>query len=356
MIVFGAPRRYVQGPDAMETIGSELSAIGRNVVLLADERVTALIGQTVQDSCKAAGVSVVPLQFGGEITYAEVDRLAAAVEGKPVDVVVAAGGGKTIDTGKLLSRTCGAAFVSVPTVASNDSPTSHIAVVYDEDHKLVGVEENRGNPELVLVDTAIIAKAPLELLAAGVGDALVKKFEVEQCINAKGMNVFGARSPLSAMALANACYDTVREHTAAAYEAHASGVLNDSLEKLVEACILMSGLAFESGGLSVSHGMTRGLSAVEGVAKALHGHQVAYGLLVQLVLEGRNAAFMEDMLAFYKLAHLPTKLADMNLAGDSNSAVQTIADLSAEAGHMKKFQTPITAEDIARAIDTIEAF
>ncbi|WP_163268541.1 glycerol dehydrogenase [Chelativorans alearense] len=354
MIVFGAPRRYIQGPNLIETIGKELSGLGSNIVLIADDHVMRIVEPSVSKSCAEAGLKLMPMTFGGEITYAEVDRLYNLLDGKPVDIVVAAGGGKTIDTGKLLSRKIGAGFVSVPTVASNDSPTSHIAVVYDENHKLVGVEQNKANPELVLVDTAIIAKAPLELLSAGVGDALVKRFEVEQCINAKGKNVFGATSPLSALALANTCYDTVRAHTVDAYKALEKGEPDDHLEKLVEACILMSGLAFESGGLSVSHGMTRGLSAIDGVASALHGHQVAYGLLVQLVLEGRDEAFMDDMRQFYRDAKLPLKLVDLGRKGQSNSDIETIAELSAAAPHMVKFDKPVGKDDIVRAIIEIE--
>lgn len=355
MIVFGAPRRYVQGQGVLSSIGKELAGIGKSAVLLADQRVSALVQETISKSANAAGVNLTSLIFGGEITYAEVDRLVQASRDGGHDIVIAAGGGKTIDTGKLLARALGSAFVSVPTVASNDSPTSHIAVVYDENHKLVGVEEHRWNPDLVLVDTSIIAKAPLTLLSAGVGDALVKRFEVEQCIGASGENVFGATSPLSALALARACYDTVREHTVAAYAALSRGEPNEHVEALVEACVLMSGLAFESGGLSVSHGMTRGLSAVPDVANALHGHQVAYGLLVQLILEERDDAFMSDMYGFYRDAKLPSKLRDLGLREGSNSAVETIAQVSAEAAHMKKFYRPISAEDISRAMTMLEA-
>jgi len=354
MIVFGAPRRYVQGAGVLSNIGQELKLLGQSTVVLADAHMQTIVGNAIATAAQQAGVKPTPLCFGGEITYAEVERLLTALGGAKPDVVVAAGGGKTIDAGKLLSRALDARFVSVPTVASNDSPTSHIAVVYDEHHKLVGVEENKFNPDLVLVDTAVIAKAPLRLLSAGVGDALVKPFEVEQCIAASGKNVFGATSPRTALALARTCYETVREHTAPAYAAIARGEVDHHLEALVEACVLMSGLAFESGGLSVSHGMTRGLSAVPSIANALHGHQVAYGLLVQLILEHRDAAFMDDMTGFYRDAKLPLKLADLGQGAGSDADINTIAQVSAQAVHMQKFYRPIGADDIARAIHTIE--
>jgi len=358
MRIFGAPRRYVQGAGVLTHIGQELAGLGQSAVVLADPRVQTLVGDTIATAAAQAGVVTSPLQFGGEVTYAEVERLLGVLDDAKPDIVVAAGGGKTIDTGKLLSRTLDARFVSVPTVASNDSPTSHIAVVYDEAHKLVGVEEAKSNPDLVLVDTAIIAKAPLRLLSAGIGDALVKPFEVEQCMRANGKNVFGATSPLAALALARTCYDTVRAHTKPAYAAMARGVVDHHLEALVEACVLMSGLAFESGGLSVSHGMTRGLSAIPSIARALHGHQVAYGLLVQLVLEARDAAFMQDITEFYRDAQLPLTLADLGYvaqsAAEHDATITTIAQVSAQAAHMQKFQHPIDSDAIARAIRTIE--
>lgn len=356
MIIFGAPKRYVQGEGALSIIGAELANIGKNVAFVVDKRTRPIVEETILNSCQQSGVAATFLDFGGEITYAEVDRLAALSSGKEFDVVVSAGGGKAIDTGKLLSRAINAAFVSIPTIASNDSPTSHIAVVYDENHKLVGVEENKGNPELVLVDTAIIVKAPKTFLSAGVGDAFVKKFEVEQCIGANGKNVFGAQSPLTALALARACYDTLREHTEKAFEAVDNGKTTPEFEAIVEASVLMSGLAFESGGLSVSHGMTRGLSAIPNVADALHGHQVAYGLLVQLVLEGRSEEFLNDIRSFYRVAGLPLKLADLGHKGTSNSDIDTISELSASAVHMKKFEKSISATDIAKVIVEIEGW
>lgn len=353
MIIFGSPRRYIQGPDAVGRLGEEVARIGTSALLLADAHVGELVGATAEGSCRTAGVSLAREVFGGEITHDEIGRIAGAWAGKNIDVVVAAGGGKTIDTGKAVAHKLGARAITVPTVASNDSPTSHIAVVYDAAHKLVGVEKFSGNPELVLVDTAIIAKAPAILLSAGIADALVKKFEVGQCVGQNGNNMFGGKSPRTALALAEACYDILRADAVAALAAVARGTPDDALERVVEACVLMSGLAFESGGLSISHAMTRGLSAVKGPAEALHGLQVAYGLLVQLQLEGRDAAFMADMRGFYRQTGLPCSLAALDFAGNDGD-LATIAELTNAAPHMKHFTRPLTTAEIVEAMRAVE--
>lgn len=354
MIIFGSPRRYLQGPNAISRLGEEIARIGKTAVLIADARVLGLVSAPAQESCRTAGVALTEITFSGEITHAEVDRMAALCTAKPPEVVIAAGGGKTIDAAKFLSGKIGAKLATLPTVASNDSPTSHIIVVYDEHHKLVGVEKLKANPDLVLVDTAVIAKAPAILLSAGIGDAIVKRFEVEQCVGVRGDNVFGGRSPRTALALARACYDAVRADSVAALAAVKRGEPDEALERLVEATVLMSGLAFESGGLSVCHAMTRGLSAVPGAASALHGHQVAYGLLVQLVLEGREAAFIEDIRTFFAQVELPLNLADLGSTGGP-SDIFTIAELTAQAAHMKHFFRPVSTDDLVRAIESVEA-
>lgn len=354
MIIFGSPRRYLQGPGAIARLGEEIARIGKTAVLIADAHVLGLVSAPAAESCRTAGVTLSTITFSGEITHAEVERMASLCTRTPSEVVIAAGGGKTIDAAKFLSGKIGAKLATIPTVASNDSPTSHIIVVYDEYHKLVGVERLKANPDLVLVDTAIIAKAPAILLSAGIGDAIVKRFEVEQCVGVRGSNAFGGRSPQTALALARACYDTVRADSVAALAAVERGEPDQALERLVEASVLMSGLAFESGGLSVCHAMTRGLSAVPGPASALHGHQVAYGLLVQLVLEGRDAAFVEDIRGFFTEVELPLSLADLGFNGGP-AEIATIAELTAQAPHMKHFARPVSAQDLVAAIEAVEA-
>jgi glycerol dehydrogenase len=354
VIVFGSPRRYVQGPGVAAGIGEELLRLGRSAIFVAEDGIWRMVAAQVAESCRQAGVDAHHLRFGGEVTHAEIDRLHAACGGRAPHIVVAIGGGKAIDAGKALCTKLAARMVTMPTIASNDSPTSHIFVVYDEDHRLVAVERMAANPDLVIVDTAIVAQAPAILLCAGIGDAVVKQFEVEQCHRAGGNNVFGARGSISALALARACYDTLRRDGAAALAAVGRGVPDPALENAVEACVLMSGLAFESGGLSICHAMTRGFSAVKGPAQALHGLQVAYGLLVQLELERREAAFVDDMRRFFAATGLPVSLAELGCDG-TRADVATIAELTVRAPHTRNFERPLAADDIAAAIEAVEA-
>jgi glycerol dehydrogenase len=354
--VFGAPLRYIQGPGAIARIGDVARLGGAHALLVADQFVLELIGERVAESCRTSDVSLQRMPFGGEITFAEIERLARQVGASPVDVVIAAGGGKGIDTGKAIARHLDTAVITVPTIASNDAPTSKIYVVYDESHRIVGVEHMNTNPLAVIVDTELIARAPKKLLLAGIGDAISKKFEVAQCYKAGGHNIYGARGTLAANALADLCYDTLMEHADGALQAVEQAQPNASLEALVEASVLLSGLCFENGGLSVAHAMTRGISSITYTANALHGLQVAYGLLVQLQLENRPPTFTGHLRNFYARHGLPTNLRELGLKrAASAEEIETIAAGTMTAPYIGQFERALQAADLVEAIRAVEA-
>lgn len=354
MIVFGAPSRYVQGPGAVERIGEEAGSLGRSALIIVDPMLKDSLGTDVATRCNGVLQNTTLLTFGGESSPNEVARLRSLAPAA-ADVVIAVGGGKCIDAGKAIAREFSARLITVPTIASNDSPTSHIFVLYDDDHRLFSVEKLARNPDTVLVDTAIISRAPAVFLRSGIGDALVKKYEVEQCVAVGGWNVFDSRPSLAALAMARGCYDILQADAVAALDAVENKTPNAALERIVEACVLMSGLSFENGGLCIAHAMTRGLSAVKEVASAPHGFQVVYGVTVQLVLEGRDAGFMVEHSAFCRKIGLPFTLHELGLKAPSAEQFDLIAELTLKAPHLRNFTRQVTKANFIAAMRETEA-
>lgn len=71
--------------------------------------------------------------------------------------------------------------IIVPTIASTDAPCSALSVIYTDE----GVFEKYlflpSSPDMVMVDTDIVSKAPVRLLISGMGDALATYFEARAC-------------------------------------------------------------------------------------------------------------------------------------------------------------------------------
>lgn len=357
--IFGAPGRYLQGPGALDRLGAELAAIGRCALVLIDAALTERLQPRIAAACDAADVHVECRSVAAEVTesaFAEVAGEAADDTAGEIDVVVGVGGGKTIDLAKGVSRRLGVAVVTVPTIASNDSPASRAIAVYDDRHQLREVPLMAHNPALVLVDTAIIAGAPARFLAAGIGDALSKHFEVEACRAAGGLTMQGTRGLRIASILAGGCYEVLRRSSAAALDALASGVIDEALEDTVEAVILLSGLAFENGGLSIAHAVTRGLMAVPGASARLHGEHVGYGLLVQFAIEERSDAELTDLRGFLASLGLPHSLRGLGADGPVETIEQLIAERTLSAPHVTNTSRaePLTPADLTHAIRRVE--
>ncbi|MCX5513983.1 alcohol dehydrogenase [Kaistia algarum] len=354
--VFGAPGRYVQGPGILDRAGEWIAVCGRRAIVLADRFVLGMIEARVRSSCERAGVAVHFEATEGEVTEAAIADLGARLSAIEADVLIAAGGGKCIDTGKAISHARGVAFISLPTVASNDAPTSKNYVVYDETHQLLEVRHLPASPRYVVVDTELIAAAPRPFLLAGIGDALTKKFEAEQCLRTGGTNMFGARPSLSGVVLARECYTILRANAEAGLRLAGTGRPDAVFEQLIEAVLLMSGLGFESGGLSIAHAMTRGLSKVPGAREAQHGLQVAYALLVQLALEAdRDTDFFDDLYGFYDRIGLPKTLAALGADRVDDDLLAAIAVPTLAAPHARNFERPLAAAELVAAMRAVEA-
>src|SRR5690606_37268041 len=149
--------------------------------------------------------------------------LAAQAKEEGAGVIVGMGGGKALDVAKGGAIRAGLRFISVPTVASNDSPTSTSLAVYDDHHRMVAVESLGRNPEAVVVDTGLIAGAPAQFLRAGIGDAIAKKFEGEASQRFGGFNAHYTYQLRTAAYIADGCYRTIREFGVTAMAAAGTG-------------------------------------------------------------------------------------------------------------------------------------
>ena len=74
--------------------------------------------------------------------------------------------------------------------------------------------------------------------------------------------------------------------------------MTPAVEAVVEANTLLSGLGFESGGLAGAHAVHNGLTVLEASHAKFHGQKVAFGVLTQMVLEGRPSKDLDQVLDF----------------------------------------------------------
>ena len=98
-----------------------------------------------------------------------------------------------LDTARAAAADLGLPVVNCPTIASSDAPCSALSVIYTDEGVFQEYRFYRKNPDLVLVDTEVIAQAPPRLLSAGMGDALATWFEAQDLRRRLGEEHAGRR-------------------------------------------------------------------------------------------------------------------------------------------------------------------
>ena len=358
LTAFSAPSHYVQGKGATAALGREMKRLGLAgpALIAAGKSAIAILGEAWQSHLGEAGIAHSVHAFGGECSHAEIERITSAARATASRTIIGAGGGKVLDAARAAADDLGLPVVNCPTVASSDAPCSALSVIYTEDGVFEAYRFYGRNPALVLVDTHVVALAPPRLLVAGMGDALATWFEAKTCVDGHVRNMRGGRSTRSAEMLANLCYRTLVEDGPDALRAVEAQVVTPALERLVEANTLLSGLGFESSGLAAAHAVHNGLTVAAPTRAYYHGEKVAYGLITQLVLEGKPRSTIDPVLAFATAVGLPITLAQIGLVEPPRDLLLRIATRATAPGetiHNEPFE--VTADMVADAIAAADA-
>ena len=352
-----SPSKYIQGPGEMKKLGAYAAGYGKKALILISKGGYKRIGSDIEDSFKNQDCATEFDFFNGECSKNEISRLTSVMKEKDCDLVIGIGGGKIFDTAKAVAYYQKVPVLICPTIASTDAPCSALSVLYTDE----GVFEEYlflpANPNLVLMDTEIIAKSPVRLTVAGMGDALATYFEARACQRSQATSCAGGKTTEAAMALARLCFDTLMEEGVKAKIALEAGACTTAVEKVIEANTLLSGIGFESAGLAGAHAIHNGLTVLEECHSMYHGEKVAFGTLTQLVLENVPAEDLEEILDFCIEVGLPVTLEQLGVKEATDEKIMAVAKAAcAENDTLHNMPFEVTPESVAAAIKAADAY
>ena len=352
---FISPGKYLQGSGELARLGDHVKIYGTHALVIVSEGGKKRFGDIIAESLAAGNVEATYDYFKGECSQREVDRLTEVFKASKADMVIGIGGGKIFDASKVVAAAVDVPVVIVPTIAATDAACSALSVIYTDDGQFKEVQYFKQNPNLVLVDTDVIAASPVRLTVSGMGDALATYFEARATKQSDALTSAGGHVTLVGTALARLCYETLIADGARAKRALESGACTEAVERIIEANTLISGLGFESGGLGAAHAVHNGLTALEETHHCYHGEKVAFGTICQLVLE--DADELDEVIEFCVAVGLPVTLAELGVTDVSYDRVLEVARLACAEGetiHAMPFE--ITPEKVAAAILAADAY
>ncbi len=349
-----SPSKYVQGAGEMKSLGAYAGKYGKKALVLITESGYKRIGDIVDGSFQNVAAEPVYEYFNRECSKNEINRLVAIMQEKGCDMVIGVGGGKILDTAKAVAYYKSVPVLICPTIASTGSALS---VIYTDE----GVFEEYlflpANPNMVLMDTEIIAKSPVRLTVSGMGDALATYFEARACEASGATTCAGGKVTSAAITLAELCFNTLMDEGVKAKLALEAGACTPAVEKVIEANTLLSGIGFESGGLAGAHAIHNGFTVLEECHHMYHGEKVAFGTITQLVLENVAAEELEDIIDWCIELGLPVTLKELGVEEVTDEKIMAVAKAACAANdtlHNMPFE--VTPETVCAAIKAADAY
>ncbi len=80
--------------------------------------------------------------------------------------------------------------------------------------------------------------------------------------------------------------------------------------------------------MAAAHAIHNGLTVIPATHKLYHGEKVAFGTIVQLVLENAPAEEIEEVIHFCLAVGLPTTLAELGIKTKDLDALRKVAEAS----------------------------
>ena len=351
-----SPSKYVQGPGELGNLYTYAKTYGKKALVLITASGYKRCGAKVESSFQGQDFSLVFDYFNGECCRTEINRLVEIAKANNCDMVIGVGGGKLLDTAKGTAHYCGIPVLICPTIASTDAPCSALSVIYTDDGVFEEYLFYPANPNMVLMDTEIIAKSPARLTISGMGDALATYFEARAVKASGATTCAGGKVSSAALALAKLCFDTLMEEGVKAKIALEAGACTEAVEKVIEANTLLSGIGFESGGLAGAHAIHNGLTVLEECHHMYHGEKVAFGTLTQLVLENVPADELESVVEFCIELGLPVTLGELGVKEITDEKLMAVATAAcAENDTLHNMPFPVTPESVCNAMKAADA-
>ena len=355
---YGSVGHYIQGPGAVQKLPEIALRCGRSAVMVIDsffEEHADQLKQLFSDSTLAMSFQI----FRGECSDEEIERLKGRISGiqPEIQVAIGFGGGKTLDTVRVIAARMGLKMILVPTSAASNAATSGLSVVYDEHH--VGRSEFLyRNPDYVIADTDYIIAAPARMLASGIGDSMATYFEARNNYICNNINTVmpGYHSTICGRAVAKVCYETLMESGIRAYHAAQAHFRTEDFEDVVEGINLLSGIGWENNGCSVAHGLAAAVPIIPETKNYMHGECVAYCLLTQLILDRVSNQTFEKVRDLFIGVSLPVRLKEIGIEKSKEEKVRCIIKQAFETQKiMRIVNYPIDSESVYQAMMYVDS-
>jgi len=324
-----APTQVLRG--SLAASGNAIASFGKRPLVIGGKQTLAVVQSPLERVFQSQELTAKEECYTPDCSENSLAKLQTAVQQHQADFIIGVGGGKALDTAKLVAHRCQLPIVTIPTSGATCAGWTGLSNVYSDAGAFQYDVPLPHCPDLLILDYDLIQLAPQRTLIAGIGDAIAKWYE------ASVSSVHSSDTlTIAAVQQARVLRDLLLQKSVTALQEPGG----QSWKEVVDATLLLAGVIGGLGGANcrtvAAHAVHNGLTHIPAAHHILHGEKVAYGILVQLRLEemiaGNQLALTsrQQLLKFYGEIGLPKSLNDLGLSQITLTELQQAAEITCQ--------------------------
>lgn len=177
MQVLIAPAQVLKGNNALAQAGAAIARWGKRPFVVGGQQSLEKLADPLQTLAEQKKLDLASGSYSPDCSEASLQELNKKFKAHKADFVIGIGGGKALDTAKLLAHQQRCPIVTVPTSAATCAAWTALSNIYSDQGAFqydVALEQC---PNLLILDYELVRTAPQRTLIAGIGDAIAKWYE-----------------------------------------------------------------------------------------------------------------------------------------------------------------------------------
>ncbi|WP_099466610.1 iron-containing alcohol dehydrogenase family protein [Konateibacter massiliensis] len=326
MIQIKTPEIYVSEPNAIKSLGLFVKKYGKRALIVWSTTAKKVTEDAIIESLGIQKIFYQEYLFSGYPTLETAYDIAREAKESEIEIIIAVGGGRVLDTSKAAGDIAKIPVASVPTIAATCAAWAALSVIYTAEGNFDHFRHNEHSPQVVVADTVILAGAPERYLKAGIVDTLAKWYETSVGYEALKSD-FSYINSVNGALLA---YDFLEEHAAAVVDNARRNIIDDNTVKTIDTIIFLAGnvgsYVGEKAYSGFAHPFYHSSRIVPETRDTLHGEIVAFGLLVQAVLEKKSEEELYSIIEKFSELDVAFTLEEIGIAEKAEEKLQTIEE------------------------------
>lgn len=353
-----SPSKVIRGKKAWLFAIKDILDITKTPLILGRSDATKNIRSKIKNDLENNNLNVYNANLEFDCCSEDLDRIYKFAKQNKCDSIIAAGGGKVLDAGKLLAEYLSIPCITIPLSASTCAGWTALANIYTKKGQFLKDVNLMSCPELLIYDYSFLVTAPKKTLASGIADSLAKWYESSLTSSSSIDGIIQ-----QAIQISRVLRDQLFIDGQKAFKNYKES--DQSWINVVEGNGLTAGLIGGIGGekcrTAAAHALHNAITQLETKSKPLHGEIVGVGILIQLKLEeikNNNKLASQaiiQLLPFLKSLNLPTTISELGINVFEKDNLKTIAEFTCrEKSEIHFLPFSVNPSDIMTVISEFE--